>query len=71
MDVGRIVYITVLVAFAVGLVFYCIFGDHEEPKKPAPPDIDLSDVPDFFDDEETAKAKRKRMHERLYYGGGE
>jgi len=48
-DVGRIIYITVLVAFAVGVVLWSIFGG-DEPEKPPPPEIDLSDVPPFLPD---------------------
>lgn len=53
-----------------GVVLVAIFGE-DAPKKPPRPELDLSDVPNWDDDEETRKAKRKRMHERIYYGGGE
>ena len=69
MDIGRVIYITVLVAFFGGGILWSIFGK-DEPEKPPPPEIDLSDVPHWDDDEATVRAKMKRMRERAH-GDGE
>lgn len=65
MDVGRIVYITVIVMFVAGGLLSMIFGRDEEPKPP-PPELDLADVPHWDDEEETRNAKLKRTRERWY-----
>jgi len=69
MDPGQIIYLAVIVFVMVAGILYNMGENKTEGNRTKALDLDLSDVPDFFDDEETRRAKEKRLHERIWYRG--